>query len=55
VAEEAAWDFRTPDMIQAVFYAMVVNKALKLGALSRDLVEHLKLCLEGLRWYMYEA
>ena len=33
---------------------MVVNEALELGVLTRDLAEHL-LCLEGLRWYMCEA
>ncbi|KAJ8427248.1 hypothetical protein Cgig2_023914 [Carnegiea gigantea] len=55
VAEEAARDFRIPEMIQGIFYAMVVNEALKLGVLSRDLAEHLKLCLEGLQWYMCKA
>ncbi|KAJ8435117.1 hypothetical protein Cgig2_020760 [Carnegiea gigantea] len=55
VVEEAARDFRILEMIQAIFYAMVVNEALKLGVLSRDLAEHLKLCLEGLQRYMCEA
>ncbi|KAJ8423653.1 hypothetical protein Cgig2_010640 [Carnegiea gigantea] len=48
-AEEAACDFRFPKMIQAVFYAMVVNDAFELRVLSRDLAEHLKSSLEGLR------
>jgi len=42
-------------MVQVVFYVMVVNEAFKLGVLSRDLAEHLKLSLEGLRWYMCET
>ncbi|KAJ8437188.1 hypothetical protein Cgig2_007538 [Carnegiea gigantea] len=42
VVEEAARDFRIPEMIQAVFYAMVVNETLELGILSRDLAKHLK-------------
>ncbi|KAJ8434534.1 hypothetical protein Cgig2_004300 [Carnegiea gigantea] len=55
VAEEVTQDFCIPEMIQAVFYAMLVNEAQELGVLSRDLAEHLKSCLEGLRWYMCEA
>jgi len=54
-AEEAVRNFRIPKMVQAVFCAMVVNKAFKLGVLSRDLVEHLKSSVEGLQWYMCEA
>jgi len=34
---------------------MVVNEAFELGVLRRDLAEHLKSSLEGLRWYMCEA
>ena len=55
VAEEAARNFRIPEMVQAVFYAMVVNEAFELDVLSRDMAEHLKLALEGLWWYIYEA
>ncbi|KAJ8423593.1 hypothetical protein Cgig2_003877 [Carnegiea gigantea] len=55
VAEEATRNFRFPYVVQAVFYAMVVNMAFKMGVLSRDLAEHLKSALEGLRWYMCEA
>ncbi|KAJ8434358.1 hypothetical protein Cgig2_031604 [Carnegiea gigantea] len=55
VAEEAAPDFCIVEMIQAVFYAMVVNEALELGVLSGDLAEHLKLWLEGLWWYICEV
>ncbi|KAJ8442138.1 hypothetical protein Cgig2_011328 [Carnegiea gigantea] len=49
VVEEVARDFCILEMIQAVFYAMVVNEALELGVLSGDLAEHLKSALEGLQ------
>jgi len=55
VAEEATQDFCIPNMIHVVFYAMVINIALELGVLSKDLVEHLTSSLEGLCWYMCEA
>jgi len=55
VVEEAAQDFRIPRMTRAIFYDMVVNDAWELGVVSRELAEHLKLSLEGLRWYMCEA
>ncbi|KAJ8420778.1 LOW QUALITY PROTEIN: hypothetical protein Cgig2_011067 [Carnegiea gigantea] len=46
--EEAARDFHILKM--AVIYAMVVNEALEVEVLSRDLVERLNSALEGLRW-----
>ena len=55
VAEEAARDFHIPKMVQVVFYAIVVNKALELGVLSRDLAKHLKSSLKSLWWHMCEA
>jgi len=55
VAEEATREFCIPEMIQGIFYAMVVNEALELGILSRALAEHLKLGLDGLWWYMCKA
>ncbi|KAJ8429312.1 hypothetical protein Cgig2_025068 [Carnegiea gigantea] len=48
-AEEAAHDFHIPELVQAIFYAIVVNKALELGVLRRSLVEDLKSALIGLR------
>jgi len=54
-AEETACDFDTPKMIQATFDAMVVNDALELGVMSRDMVEALKLALKGLRWLIFES
>jgi len=55
MSEEDARDFHILKIIWVVFHAMVVNEALELGVLSSDLAEHLKSCLEGLRWYMCEA
>ncbi|KAJ8444055.1 hypothetical protein Cgig2_030912 [Carnegiea gigantea] len=43
----AKWYGGRPVGCAVVFYVMVVNEALELGVLSRDLAEHLKLCLEG--------
>ena len=48
-AEEAARDFRIPEMGHAIFCVMVVNDGLKLDVLSRDLAKHLKSALVGLR------
>ncbi|KAJ8431471.1 hypothetical protein Cgig2_033985 [Carnegiea gigantea] len=44
-AEDAARDFQIPKLVQAVFYAMVVNEALSLGVLSRSLAEDPKSAL----------
>ncbi|KAJ8438644.1 hypothetical protein Cgig2_016390 [Carnegiea gigantea] len=49
MAEVAARDLCIHEITQAVFYAMVVSKALELGVMSRDLAEHLKPSLEGLQ------
>ncbi|KAJ8431098.1 hypothetical protein Cgig2_007514 [Carnegiea gigantea] len=48
-AEEAARDFNIPEIIQATFYAMVVNDAVELFVMSRDMVEAHKSALKGLR------
>lgn len=54
-AGEAMRDFRILEMVQAVFYAMVVNKTLEVGVLGRDLAEHLRSALEGHRWFIFKA
>ncbi|KAJ8427406.1 hypothetical protein Cgig2_030700 [Carnegiea gigantea] len=41
-AEDATRNFRIPELVQANFYAIVVNEALELGILSRNLDEDLK-------------
>ncbi|KAJ8435297.1 hypothetical protein Cgig2_026389 [Carnegiea gigantea] len=45
--EEAAHDFHIPELVQALFYAMVVNEALQLGILIRSMVEDLKAALQA--------
>ena len=46
--EEAAHDFNILEIIQATFYAMMVNDALQLSVVSRDVAEHLRSTLKGL-------
>jgi len=55
MAKEFARDFRIPEMTQAILYAMVVNDALELGVVNRELAKHLKRSIKGLWWYMCEA
>jgi len=47
MAEESDQDFCIPEMTQVVFYIMVINDALELGVVSKELAEHLKAFLEG--------
>ncbi|KAJ8437835.1 hypothetical protein Cgig2_000389 [Carnegiea gigantea] len=49
-AEEAAHDFELPEMIQAIFYAMLLNNAVGLGIVSDFIAANLRASLEGLRW-----
>jgi len=53
-AEESACDFQIPKLIQAIFYAMVVNDALELGILTRNMAQVLKIALTDLYWYSFE-
>ena len=53
--EEAAHDFHIPQLVQAIFYTRVVNEALELGVLSRNLDEDLKSALIGPRWFIFKA
>ncbi|KAJ8449158.1 hypothetical protein Cgig2_027160 [Carnegiea gigantea] len=48
--EEAVSDFNIPEMVQATFYAMVVNDALELDAMSRDMASP-----KGLQWLIFES
>ncbi|KAJ8440417.1 hypothetical protein Cgig2_017650 [Carnegiea gigantea] len=48
-AERAVLDFELPEVIQATFYAMLLNDAVELGIVSGFLAVDLKLTLEGLR------
>ncbi|KAJ8426452.1 hypothetical protein Cgig2_031101 [Carnegiea gigantea] len=54
-AERAALDFELPEMVQATFYAMLLNDAVELGIVSGFLTDDLKSSLEGLRWTSFEA
>ncbi|KAJ8434186.1 LOW QUALITY PROTEIN: hypothetical protein Cgig2_004657 [Carnegiea gigantea] len=47
-AEEAARDFKLPEMVQATFYAMLLNNAVELGIVSGFMVTDLRATLEGL-------
>ncbi|KAJ8424173.1 hypothetical protein Cgig2_003016 [Carnegiea gigantea] len=46
--EEAAHDFAIPEIVQGTFYALVVNDAVELSEVSRDMAGALKLTLKGL-------
>ena len=48
-------DFELPEMVQATFYATLLNDAVELGIVSGFLASDLKLSLEGLRWTSFEA
>ena len=48
-AEDAICNFQIPELVHAIFYALVVNKALELGILSQGLAEELKSPLTGLQ------
>ncbi|KAJ8453133.1 LOW QUALITY PROTEIN: hypothetical protein Cgig2_008017 [Carnegiea gigantea] len=54
-SERAAADFELPEMVQATFYAMLLNEAVKLGVVRRFIVKGLKTSLVGLRWSCFEA
>ncbi|KAJ8429798.1 hypothetical protein Cgig2_015630 [Carnegiea gigantea] len=53
--ERAALDFELPEIVQATFYAMLLNDAVKMGIVSNFPIIDLKLTLEGLRWTSFEA
>lgn len=40
-------------LVHTTFYAMVVNEALELAVLSRNIVTDLKSALMGLRWFIF--
>ena len=54
-AEEAACNFELPEMVQATFYAMLLNDAVGLGIVSGFIAADLKAFLEGLRWTSFES
>ncbi|KAJ8428675.1 hypothetical protein Cgig2_006349 [Carnegiea gigantea] len=54
-AEGAALDFELPEMVQAAFYAMLLNDAIELGVVRDFIADDLKSTLVGLRWTCFEA
>jgi len=52
-ADEATHDFNIPEIVQATFYAMLLNDAVELSLVSRDMARSLKSTLEGLRWITF--
>jgi len=54
-AEGAAPDFGLPEMVQAIFYTMLLNDAVELGVVSGFVADNLKSTLSGLRWTCIEA
>jgi len=48
-AEGSATDFELPEMVQATFYAMLLNDAVELGVVYGFMAEGLKSSLVGLR------
>ncbi|KAJ8432114.1 LOW QUALITY PROTEIN: hypothetical protein Cgig2_027302 [Carnegiea gigantea] len=54
-AEEAARDFELPEIVQATFYAMLLNDAIELGIVNGFIAADLKAFLEGLRWTSFES
>ena len=54
-AEEAGCDFNIPEIVQATFYAIVVNNTVELSVVSRDVVRDLNMTLKGLWWTTFES
>ncbi|KAJ8428792.1 hypothetical protein Cgig2_009977 [Carnegiea gigantea] len=48
-------DFELPEMVQATFYAMLLNEAAELGVVHGFMAEGLKAALGRLRWSSFEA
>ncbi|KAJ8438046.1 hypothetical protein Cgig2_014175 [Carnegiea gigantea] len=53
-AEGAAADFELSEMVQATFYAMLLNEAVELGVVHSFMAKGLKAALVGLRWSSFE-
>ncbi|KAJ8448911.1 hypothetical protein Cgig2_030767 [Carnegiea gigantea] len=55
VAMQFAHATHIPDMVQAVFYVMVINDAVRLRFIRREIGENLMSNLQKLRWDVIEA
>ena len=49
-AESATAEFELPEIIQATFYAMLLNEVVELGVVHDYTGEKMKASLIGLRW-----
>ena len=54
-AEGVAPDFELPEMVQATFYALLLNEAVELGVVHGFMAEGLSSALVGLRWSSFEV
>ncbi|KAJ8429830.1 hypothetical protein Cgig2_000158 [Carnegiea gigantea] len=54
-AEEAAYDFELPEMVQATLYVVLLNDDVELGIASRFMAADLKVTFEGLRWTSFKS
>ncbi|KAJ8419891.1 hypothetical protein Cgig2_017701 [Carnegiea gigantea] len=54
-AEGAAADFKLSEIVQATFYAMLLNEAIELGVAHDFAAESMKSSLIGLRWSTFEV
>ena len=54
-AETAAAEFELPEIVQAIFYAMLLNESIKLGVAHEYTAERMKSSLVGLRWSTFEV
>ncbi|KAJ8444099.1 hypothetical protein Cgig2_025100 [Carnegiea gigantea] len=48
-------NFELPEMVQATFYAMLLNKAVELGMVHGFMAKGLKSALVGLRWSSFKV
>ncbi|KAJ8420401.1 hypothetical protein Cgig2_028073 [Carnegiea gigantea] len=55
VAMQFARTAHIPEMVQAIFYAMVINEVAELGLSSRDAMGHMMLDLRELRWNIVDS
>ncbi|KAJ8423412.1 LOW QUALITY PROTEIN: hypothetical protein Cgig2_020949 [Carnegiea gigantea] len=54
-AEAAAAESELPEIIQVIFYAMLLNEMLELGVVHEYTVERMRSLLVGLRWSTFEV
>jgi len=54
-AEVAAAEFDLPEIVQVMFYAMLLNKTLELGVAHEYTAKSMKSSLVGLRWSTFEV